>query len=207
MTEVKTHRQHRLDSVLNSIERICGAWNDALEAEASIGYPSGGQSLGSGTTDSTGEKAVNLAKYGDPAAQWMHKSRCALGVLLYYAAADGEGRWTGAFYPPKLRSVFMRAAKDWDALRPRNMDRLFVRIIDLGNEAANRWPATPTKGKKVGDVVVGLRSTTGEDCAGCGRYVAGGIADPIVRLDGKPYHRQPCYNTAYQRKRRSRFTA
>lgn len=42
-----------------------------------------------------------------------------------------------------------------------------------------------------------------ETCQECGKPVTGGRADPIVRVDGRPFHRKPCYNTAWRRKKRS----
>lgn len=85
-----------------------------------------------------------------------------------------------------------------------NFDKLLSRIHGLANTARNEWPTTPKVGQVVDGVKVGQRNDSTEVCAECGKVALGNAADPIVRIDGKPYHRQPCYNTVYVRRQRAR---
>ena len=81
-------------------------------------------------------------------------------------------------------------------LWPKNVMKLFQRLYDLANEAMSEWPATPRKGQTIDGIVIGQKSSSIEMCVHCGESVFGGAADPIVRIDGKPYHKSTCYHKA-----------
>jgi hypothetical protein len=208
-TKFKSAAEWKLESVQASIRRICRAWTGAIEAAAAVGYPvsSDGPS-GTGISDPTGSIASSLAgKHPDIAGRWLIKARRTLADLLVNTDATrarGERRWNGPFDPRRLVETFCMAAQELSELNDKGVNRLFTTIIDLGNEAANQWPDTPKVGTTVDGVKVGKRSATGETCTGCGRYASGDATDPILRIDGQPYHRAPCYNTAKRKAARAK---
>lgn len=208
----KTADEFRLEAVVRSINRICAAWPDAIAAAASVGYPTttmGGGGSSSGSGDRTCNTATRLVDKGNVAMSWLTRARRTLADLLWTADATGparsagESRWTGPFDPPKLVVAFGAAASELDEIRPKGINRLFDTLVALGNEAAHNWPPTPKKGETIDGVKVLERTRSGDECVECHKYVAGDAGDPIRRLDGKPYHERPCYNTARQRKRRA----
>lgn len=75
-------------------------------------------------------------------------------------------------------------------------------LTRLANEAKRRWPPTP----KAGDVIEGVKvletASAVEICTECHSPIGGNAADPLARIDGQPYHRQPCYNTVKRRRAR-----
>lgn len=165
--------------------------------------------------DQTGNAAMSHLKVdevrhrvigGDPAQQWLSDVAGCLKLLLAMSLSD-DG-WVGPFDPPALKSSLRDAAGDVVRLWPANVALLIARIHVLANVARTEWPPTPKVNTVVqtenGPVKVGGRADTGVICSDpkCGRYVSGSAADPIRRIDGKPYDMK-CWEKMRKRKQRS----
>ena len=198
----KSHKDYAREQVVGAIGQICDAWNDAHEAAWSRGYPSGG-SGGSGGIGGHGDPTGNRAMIPDSAEDWIKRATSALVFVLRFSTNDTGARWTGSFNPVLMKRDLQRAGVELVEIWPRRIQSLLNRLYDLADQALREWPPTPHKGEVIGDVRVLERTRTGDDCAKCGRYVAGDASDPIRRLDGKPYHQQPCYEAMRKRKQRS----
>lgn len=195
-----THAQKSVvrNDLTRAIGQICDSWPDAMAAEQSRGYPNGSGN-GSGGIGSHGDPTANslqITKGGaikaDKATRWLGDVRGTLALMFKQSAATGMS-WVGPFDPPRMRSALIDAGIELVELWPKNVMRLFHRLYDLANEGKREWPPTPRKGDNIDGIVVGQKSITIEMCAGCGEQVFGGAADPIVRIDGKPYHKTTCY--------------
>ncbi len=153
--------------------------------------------------DPTGMIATSVP---DKASVWLERSDREIRLLISLTSAEapGERRWTGRHDElPNLRETAKRAAADLIETWPRNIARLIGSIERLANDAAAEWPPTPKPGTTVDGVKIGGRAPDLEYCAECKQPVTGGPDDPIARVDGKPYHRRPCYMTAYMRRQRA----
>lgn len=207
------------------VRTICAAWDAALEATQARGYPTASpgpsaappsvsqddddplhtrhgalihQSGGFCSSDSTG----NAAMTPDAAAAWLSGAKRTLSLLARFLPDDAEscdGLWVGPFDPPALVDPLMDAVSELVDIWPRGVGRLLSRLVGLANQAsAAGWGPPPKAGEVVDGVVVGRRESSVETCVGCGRPVAGGVADPIRRKDGKPYHGRSCYYRAWR---------
>ena len=87
---------------------------------------------------------------------------------------------------------------------PVNFGSLRDRVFELADQARKEWPETPRKGEVVDGVKIGARTSQIETCVECGKVIGGGAADPLARIDGKPLHRTPCYQTRWQRNKRKK---
>lgn len=226
--EPGAQRDAYLVSLHTAIDRICDGWEGAVEAVESRGYGQGrvygdaqsttvsrpskpvydsfgqfvGMERGSGEVrDVVGDEAIRF----NLATKWLDDARSLLALLLAISPADepGERRWTGPFYPPRLRRTLHRAVVDAVELWPKNISHFFDKIAGLGNEAAIEFPLSPKVGERIDGVVVGERALPVETCAECGKPVAGGAADPLRRINDKPFHQRPCYETARKRRQRA----
>lgn len=218
-------QKERITEVVEQdVRRICRAWPLAVDEASVRGY----RSNGGGVVPTevrvdpsdplhTRRSALTSAKpaaFGDPtgsdalrddlAMRWLTDARTSLLFLLATSAmqAPGERRWSGAFDPHKLEGSLCMAARDIVELWPMRVQGLLDKISRLAFDAAKAWPPTPRKGDVIDGVTVGGKSTTVEDCTECGGPIAGGAGDPLARIDGRPYHRTPCYQTVWQRNRR-----
>lgn len=229
-TPTLEQKQEQAKALVRAIDRICDAWADAEEAAAARGYltaspgPSEAPALKSphDKADPLHARTMSPAKAGhggggdggmvahvsrpDVAGQWLNASRRHLAVLLWFStAADrGERRWTGPFNPPALRANLKAAATELIDWWPKNVDRLLQKIVSLANFACQEWPATPKAGTTVDGVKVLEKGNAVEVCAECHQPAVGGALDPVVRFEGKVFHRKPCYNTAWQRQNRKK---
>lgn len=197
-----SHKDYVRQQVTGSIGQICDAWPDAIAAAESIGFPTGqgGRSGIGGHGDPTANKAMNP----DAAIDWMRRARILLVLILRCSAGSGRGnRWMGPFNPKVMRTTLMGAGGDLVELWPVRVQRVFAHLYDLADEALREWPPTPAKGTVIDGVKVLERTRVGDECAGCGKYVAGDANDPIRRLDGKPYHERPCYEKMRKRRQRA----
>ena len=208
-----------------AIDRICDAWPAAFEADQAAGWPTrGGEPrimLGKDgnpikpgpddvrppEADPTGDLAVRGRAL--LAERWLHEAVVVFRFLIWFTPADapGERRWSGVEEPPQLRRTAKQASQDLVDAWPRNVEKLFRRVYKLADTADKEWPPTPERGAVVNGVKVLERSESDVEsvrCAGCGQPVGGGAVDPVVRLDDKPYHRNPCYYTAYRRRSRGK---
>lgn len=193
-----TQKEVQLTALCSAIDVICGAWESALEALDARGWTSGERVSGGAISDPTGSAALN----GDVADKWLHDCKRNLGLLLGLSCGNGGLRWRGPFVPPRLQSVLKRAAEDVIDIWPVNVALLIERIHRLANTARAEWPPQVHFGQIVDGIKVGEHLNQVEMCQHCGKPVAGGQADPIVRIDGRPYHRTPCYNTVWQQQKR-----
>jgi hypothetical protein len=217
-------RKRISDDVALALRTICRSWNAATNAAAARGY--GPTSTGPETApgivredpkdplharqmaavhakasargDRTGNAAVQLDNRAD---DWLKRARVIVLWLLSLSAA-GERQLTGPFNPPTMEAALSACVADLVDLWPLKFGSVVDRVYALANEAKREWPVKMKVGETDGDVKVGGRAPTLEMCAECKQPVTGGAVDPISRMDGKPYHRTPCYNTAYQRRRR-----
>lgn len=196
----KSHRDFAREQVTGAIGQICDAWNDAIAASAARGYPSGGQG-GSGGIGGHGDPTGNRALVADAADGWIRRARGMLVWVLQFSARD-DAR-TGRFDPVRLKPALKDGGAQLVDIWPARVMNALNQFYDLADEALREWPPTPEKGDVIDGVKVLDRTRTGEDCAKCGKYVAGDAGDPIRRLDGKPYHVRPCWETARKRKQRS----
>lgn len=213
-------------SLRNSIAAICDAWDAAVEAERSRGYPSHSplpavspgvvrldpgdplhtrsSALSSSHGGAFGDPTGNAAFGKDRAGPWLREARSCLGLLLSVSGVEipGERRWTGPFHPPSIRQTLLFAAEDVVDMWPNGMWALARRIDALATTARHEWPPTPKPGEVIDGVKVGQRPKLVEVCCECGSPIGANSDDPLARIDGRPYHRQPCYNTVWRRNRR-----
>ena len=203
---LSSQRKFTREALHRAIEVICLAWTSAKESESSWGYSSGKGFDGAGSSHVGSDMAVaGPALQGNDSSKWLDNASETLTSLLACADATQSGRsprWTGPFWPPKMQRTFCEAADEMVALWPARCERIFNRLYQLADTAAREWPATPAIGQEIDGIKVGERLPQIEVCAECRGPVAGGAADPIRRLEGIPYHKEPCYETA--RKRRYR---
>lgn len=231
----EAQKREQAAGLCRAIEGICDSWDDAVAAEQARGYAaqSPGPRAAAGTVhpdaadplhtrqmpaapgkaSAFGDQVGNRAILDDRASAWLDAANRSLRLLLAVSPVEipVEHRWTGAFYPPNLRRTLCVAAEDVVQMWPRNIAVLIERIHGLANEARAEWPPTPRPGQVIqtpdGPVKVGERAPQVETCTECGGPVAGNAADPIRRVDGKPYHERPCWETARKRKQRVRGAA
>lgn len=219
-------KDEQVAGLCRAIDTICDAWIDADAARFARGFArqSPGPKAAAGEVrqdpadplharqmpaasskpSAFGDQTGNAAMEPDVADEWVTDVRRMLGVLLIFA----EGGCIGAFSPPRMRGALRTAARNMVELWPKNVAVLIERIHRLANTARVEWPATPKPGTPVGDIIVGGgRAETGATCAECTRWIVGNVVDPISRINGKPYHRQPCFDTAKRRADRQRATA
>ena len=212
------------------IDRICGAWDAAVDQERARGFARqspgpraaagiirpdpndplharqmpGASSTGAAFGDTTGNQAIQA----DYAGVWLDEAQRCLLLLLRVSPADErpERRRTGPFHPPSLRETLRRAAQDVVELWPVNIELLIERLHRLADSAAVRWPPRPRAGQTIetpeGPVTVLKKGNPVEMCNECRGPVVGNAGDPIRRLDGRPYHARPCYETVRKRKQR-----
>ncbi len=198
-------RANQVKAITSAIGRICDSWEIASDAAESRGQGGGSDDVAVSSSGSVGDPTGNAAMVADHAETWLRQSRAALRLLVAITPEDADvPRWVGSFYPPTMRAALIRCGVEAVALWPRNFGKLIARLVGLANTASNEWPPSPKPGERVGEVVVGKRAQTLEYCGECGQPVAGGAADPIVRIDGKAHHRNPCYYTVYSRTVRAR---
>ena len=196
-------RRRVADDLSVAIRTICAAWDQAEWDAASRGYPAGSLgNIGSSwdTSDPTGDAAMR-ADYAD---DWLRRARLHTLTLLRLSAESvgRERRWTGPFRPSLLTETLVLCGTDLVELWPVNFGSLVLRFYGLSDQAKKQWPPTPRKGEVVDGVKVGDRGNSVEMCAECGKPIGATAADPLARIDGKPLHRKPCYNTVYVRNRR-----
>lgn len=221
--------QHIQAALCRALGTICDGWDSAMEEAAARGYSqhspgprSVQRATGKSFWDQLNARTITPAKEGpsyreddvtssaalipDFAGEWITQATLHLKVLLSASPADavGESRWNGPWYPPALRSTFREAAEDLVRLWPMGCERLTQRIHMLANEAARRWPPKPKANEVIDGVKVGGRYVEAEVCTECGGPIAGGAADPIRRIDGRPFHKRPCFDTVRQRALRAR---
>lgn len=151
-----------------AIDRICDAWELAVEDAASRGWPSSSPGYGERgylrrvridehgnalppdpddvtppASDTTGDAACRP----DPASEWLRRAGYLVGQLISLtpAEAPGENRWFTVNDParhldvPALRQTAKRAAVDLVELWPIGASSLIGRVVGAGNEAARRW--------------------------------------------------------------------
>ena len=195
-------RQRLCDDLSTAIRTICGAWELARWDAASRGYPAG--SLGNiGSSSDTSDPTFAAATRPDYADDWIRRvTKYSLVLLRASGATNHERRWTGPFSPPAMTETLVLCSSDLVELWPMNFGSLILRFYDLSDQAKKQWPPTPRKGEVVDGVKVGERASSVVPCTECGEPIAATAADPLARIDGKPYHRTPCYNTVYVRNRR-----
>lgn len=200
----KTHRDFEKEQVVGSIGQICDAWPDAQLATEAIGFPTGqgGRSGKGGHADPTANRAMTP----DIAIDWMRRARVVLLLILRVSSAPGRA-WVGPFDPKAMRGALKEAGGELVELRPMNVGRMFNQLYDLADQALREWPPTPVAGMKIDDVVVGEKAPTWEMCGECRSEIWGGTTDPVRRLDGKPFHKTPCYETVRKRRQRSGLQA
>jgi hypothetical protein len=75
-------------------------------------------------------------------------------------------------------------------------------LTRLANDAKRIWPAQPKAGDVIDGVKVLEKASTAVICVECGAPIGANAADPLARIDGRPFHRRPCYDTVSQRRRR-----
>lgn len=206
--KIKSHKEFAREQVTGAIGQICDAWPDAIRASAARGFGtggSGGRQPQGDHGDPVANKVLRFDRNGDlkpdVADRWLRQARELLVYVLQFSPDDGG--WTGRFDPVRMRSALKRGGAEMVDLWPMRVQRVMRDLYELADTALREWPATPSKGEKVGEVTVLERNKTGDDCAKCGKYVAGDAGDPIRRLDGKPYHMTPCWETMRKRKARS----
>ena len=173
-----------------AIGQICDAWQDAILAVNARCYPSG-SSNGSRSIGGHADPTLMSSLTADRASEWLSRARRELVGLLRMSSSD-QG-WIGPFSPPQMRHALIMASADAVDMWPQGFQRTMDVVYDLANEAIRSWPPTPRKGTKIGDVVVGQKSSSIETCEKCQESVFGGALDPIGRIDGKPYHKHTCY--------------
>ena len=180
-----------------ALDRIVTAWPAAFEAAQARGFGPGGseRSSSSDVVDPTGSAACRPSQ----AERWLKETRCVLMLTLSWARI--QRAWPGS--PGPIHEVVGEALDELIEWWPNKLERLLDRIVGQANFAAEHWPATPRKGEVIDGIKVGGRSSTIETCIECRQTVSGGAGDPIVRIDGQPYHRKPCYQTAWQRRKRA----
>ncbi len=209
---VGEQRRVQLDALCRAIDAICDACDLAADSAEARGYP---QRVSAAVTSAplppnddpesmsgryvVGDPTGNAAIRPDVASRWIADARRLLALLLRLSPSV---QVNGAFYPPRLRSALKRAAEEVVSIWPRNVALLFQRIHRLANVARREWPPTPEAGTKVGAVVVGQRGDESEVCTECKAPIGANAEDPLARIDGRPYHRRPCYQTVWQRQKR-----
>jgi hypothetical protein len=205
IVEKRSHKDFVRQQVTASIGQICDAWNDAHTAAAARGYPSGGEGGPSGVGGHS-DPTANRAMIADVADDWIRRARATLVLVLRFSGSGSANRWTGPFDPVALRASLKEAGSDLVDIWPKRVQRVFDRLYDLADQALREWPPTPKPGTKFGEgkdaIVVGKRADKSEICNECRQVIGGGAIDPISRLDGKPYHRKPCFETVRKRKQR-----
>lgn len=190
-------------AVRKDIQLICQAWPKAVEESLTATYGRQDGSSGSGEVDESREMTFRSQN----AEAWVADVKPTLALVLRLADAGkvpGERQWTGSFDPPKLVGTFCAAADDIVDLWPVRVDRLWKRLSRLASIAAKHWPETPRKGEVIDGVKVLDKGNFTEMCTECEGSIGGNATDPLARIDGKPYHRKPCYQTVVQRRARSR---
>ena len=163
-------------------------------------------------SDPTGQ-TVRDGPLGDQAERWLAAARGYLSALLRFTSTEiaGSRKWTGPFYPVgfdarnRRKKDFHAAATELVEWWPRGCGHFIDQIIKLGGIAMTQWPPEVKIGETVetpeGPVTRGARRTV-ETCTECGTVIGANAEDPLARIDGKPYHRSPCYQTVWQRNRR-----
>ncbi len=186
-------------AVKRDLRLICSAWSVALGESESISFGTAGDGGGGAPSDE-----AEMTFRSRNAENWIAEVKPTLALLLKLAdgSVPGERTWTGPFDPPKLVGSFCAAADDLVDVWPMRIDRVWRKLSRLASIAAKHWPATPKKGQVVDGVKIGDRGNFTEMCTECGSSIGGNAADPVARIDGKPYHRKPCYNTVFVRTKR-----
>jgi hypothetical protein len=199
----KAQKRDEIMRLCGALTAICSAWDDAVEAARARGYQvRSGEVVGGPRKRTFGDPTARKALQDDPAARWLSGARRALGVLLRFS--PDRRAWSGPFHPPALRGALLAAAEEVVWMWPKNVEVLIEWIHNLANTARVEWPPTPKPGDTIDGVTVGRKANPVETCTECGGVIGANAADPLARIDGKPYHRNPCYHTVYMRaKRRS----
>jgi hypothetical protein len=197
-------KTHIVSAAQSDVRLVCGAWSGALEEAAAHGFgqshdPDAPVVSSGGVSDPTGTRAMRE----DLALDWLTRTRRELAGLLRITPQLGA---SGPFDPPRLTDPLCRAVADVVELWPLNTHDLLNRLSRLAFEAAKNWPPKPRPGEVIDGVRVGSRGPTVETCTECRQPIGGGAADPLARIDNKPYHRTPCYQTVWQRTRRRRVS-
>ena len=192
-----------------AIDIICTRWPEAVAAHEASAYGTGSElsPIGSGgTSDPTGNRAAR----GSTADQWLRQTRQILVWMLSHTPS-GITRG-GPFVPSKMTGTLKRCAAElvdwWPTLTLASGDSvsvgyIFDRLLSLADQALAEWPTTPTPGQEWDGVKVGGRAVTLEMCAECEKPIGGGAADPIRRIDGKPFHASSCFFRVWRRSRNS----
>lgn len=192
----------------SSIGRICDCWDTAQQAAWDRGYQirAGEQARSEQRkgdhSDPVCDKASVVDIHPDRAETWIRNGNICLVKLLSLSSADGIGRWTGPFHPPTLRNALSQAVADLVDTWPIKTQHMLNKIDALASDGMTFWPPTPQPGDVIGDVKVGEKYNEVVMCTECRSPVVGGAGDPIARIDGKPFHRKPCYQTVWQRNAR-----
>ena len=198
-------RQFIKDQVGKAIQTICRSWDDANEAVTARGYSGSGDGSPVVMTSHVSDPTFSAALQPEAADDWIRRCKGVLTLLLRSSAESvGRNRWSGPFYPPTLESTFVACAWDLIELWPVNFGALIDRIYDLADQAKREWPEKPKPGQTIDGVEVGKRKNQVEICVECKGPVMGDASDPLARIDGRPYHRKPCYQTVWQRQKRKR---
>lgn len=195
------------DSCRRDIRAICAAWPAALDESQAHGYGSGFDPNGTGITGKTvGDPTGDRAMRPDEAHLWLSEARRTLALLLKLADTSrvrNERQWTGSFDPSRLTESFCAAADEIIDTWPLRVQRILDRLTYMASTAAAKWPPTPRKGQVIDGIEVGKSAPPLERCVECGDLILATVTDPLARIDGNPYHRKPCYNTVYVRRRRA----
>lgn len=85
----------------------------------------------------------------------------------------------------------------------RHVQLVLDELLALANQARRLWPPKPKEGETVDGVKVGERGNTAEVCVECQKVIGADAADPLRRIDQKPYHAKTCFYRAYRRSRNS----
>jgi hypothetical protein len=200
--ERKSHKDYVREQVTGAIGQICDAWIEVAFAAAARGFPNGGDNGGRSQVGGHGDPTASLAMTADVADDWIRRARATLVLVLRFSGSGAPNRWTGRFDPVAMRATLKEAGSDLVDMWPKRVQRVFDRLYDLADQALREWPPTPKPGALVGDVRVGQRKNDAEVCNECKQVIGANVSDPLSRLDGKPYHRKPCYETVRKRKQR-----
>ncbi len=168
-----------------SISRISKSWIEALKAADAFPMSRTGESGGRRSSDAS-DPTGNAAMRFDVAAKWISEVRRLLPG-----------------FTPAHRHQYDRSVSRMIDRWPPAASKVLDELVRLANVAAKEWPDTPRRGQMVDGVKVGEKTPTVETCVECKGPISGGALDPIARIDGKPFHRKPCYQTVWQRNKRA----
>jgi hypothetical protein len=183
-TPTPQQKRFQLDAAHNAVRRICETWPVALDAARSFGQESIGENVGS--SSKVANPTMHAGLQTDVAAKWIRDVRNVIRAPDPMAS--------------HLHRVVDALVQHW----PSGTTHFLDSLVALANRGVREWPPQPRFGEVVDGVKVGSRGDQLEYCTECRQPVTGDAADPISRIDGKPFHRKPCYQTVWQRNDRAR---